>query len=183
VLRISAKVKTVPLHDRRGTEGKWRHTDTQHRPRVWTGIEWSTPRPGRFTPGKETRCPLYNRLGPVWTGPENLAPHEGSKRGPPNPLSSRYTVYAIPVPLIDVTSTVELGYDVIERTGWIVSVINECRSKRGIWKKWGKYISTQNTGLQAYYTRRPLVLLPRHGTYPNFPFQPLRWDGKVRSTV
>jgi hypothetical protein len=24
---------------------------------------WSTPRPGRFTPGKETRCPLYKRLG------------------------------------------------------------------------------------------------------------------------
>jgi hypothetical protein len=27
----------------------------------WGG--WSIPRPGRFTPGKETRCPLYRRLG------------------------------------------------------------------------------------------------------------------------
>ena len=26
------------------------------------GGGWSTPRPGRFTPGKETRCPLYRRL-------------------------------------------------------------------------------------------------------------------------
>jgi hypothetical protein len=29
---------------------------------------WSTPRPGRFTPGKETRYPLYRRLG----GPQGL---------------------------------------------------------------------------------------------------------------
>ena len=38
---------------------------------------WS-PRPGRFTPGKETQYPLYRRLdgppGPVWTGAENFAP-------------------------------------------------------------------------------------------------------------
>ena len=27
----------------------------------WGG--WLTPRPGRFTPGKETRYPLYRRLG------------------------------------------------------------------------------------------------------------------------
>jgi len=25
--------------------------------------DWSTPRPGRFTPGKETWYPLYRRLG------------------------------------------------------------------------------------------------------------------------
>jgi hypothetical protein len=39
---------------------------------------WSTPRPGRFTSGKETRNPLYRRLGgplgPAWTGVINLAP-------------------------------------------------------------------------------------------------------------
>jgi len=37
---------------------------------------WSTPRHGRFTPGKETRYLMYRRLGgspgPVWTGAENL---------------------------------------------------------------------------------------------------------------
>ena len=27
------------------------------------GGQWSTPRPGRFTPGTETRYPLYRRLG------------------------------------------------------------------------------------------------------------------------
>ena len=42
------------------------------------GGEWLTPRPGRFTLGKENRYPLYRRLGgppgPVWTGEKNLAP-------------------------------------------------------------------------------------------------------------
>jgi hypothetical protein len=27
------------------------------------GVEWSTPLFGRFTPGEETRYPLYKRLG------------------------------------------------------------------------------------------------------------------------
>ena len=39
---------------------------------------WSAPRPGRCTPGKETRHPLYRRLygpqGPVWKDAENLTP-------------------------------------------------------------------------------------------------------------
>jgi hypothetical protein len=43
----------------------------------WGG--WSTPRPDRFIPGKETRYPLYRRLGgpqgPVWTAAKNLAPN------------------------------------------------------------------------------------------------------------
>ena len=38
---------------------------------------WSTPRPGRFTPGKD-RVPIVQEAGwvpgPVWTGAENLAP-------------------------------------------------------------------------------------------------------------
>jgi hypothetical protein len=53
-------------------------------------------------PEKETRYPLYRRLGgpPVWTGAENLAP-------PPPPgfdpltvqaVASRYTDYDIPAP-------------------------------------------------------------------------------------
>ena len=38
---------------------------------------WLAPRPGRFTPWKETRYPLYRRLGGpqgVWTSAENLVP-------------------------------------------------------------------------------------------------------------
>jgi hypothetical protein len=51
---------------------------------------WLAPRPGRFTPGKETRYPLYRRLGgpqgPVWTTAENLAPTR--IRSPDRPASS-----------------------------------------------------------------------------------------------
>jgi hypothetical protein len=39
------------------------------------GGEWSTPRPGRFTPGKYTRYSLYRRPGgPQGRSAENLAP-------------------------------------------------------------------------------------------------------------
>ena len=46
---------------------------------------WSTPRPGRFTPGKE---PVFIVLearrvpGPVWTDAENLDPHLDLIPGP-----------------------------------------------------------------------------------------------------
>ena len=36
---------------------------------------WLTPRPGRFTPGKESRYALL-APGLVWTGAENPAPPE-----------------------------------------------------------------------------------------------------------
>jgi hypothetical protein len=55
----------------------------------WDG--WSTPRPGRVTPGKETRHPLCRREGwapgPVWTGEENLAPTD--IRSPDRPVCSK----------------------------------------------------------------------------------------------
>jgi hypothetical protein len=37
------------------------------------GNGWSIPRPGRFTPGKETRYPLYSRLG----GPQGRSGYRG----------------------------------------------------------------------------------------------------------
>ena len=45
------------------------------------GGEWSTPRPGRFTPGKDP-VPIVQETGwapgSVWTGAVNLAPHRDS---------------------------------------------------------------------------------------------------------
>jgi hypothetical protein len=41
------------------------------------GGGWSTPRPGRFTPGKDPVPIVWEAgwaPGPVWTGAENLAP-------------------------------------------------------------------------------------------------------------
>jgi hypothetical protein len=55
---------------------------------------WSTPRPGRFTPGNETRYLLYREAGwapgPVWTGAENLAPPRFDPRTV-QLVASRYT--------------------------------------------------------------------------------------------
>ena len=52
------------------------------------GGGWSTPRPGRFTPGKEP-VPIVEEAGwatgPGWTGVENLAPHRDSNFGPSSP--------------------------------------------------------------------------------------------------
>jgi len=41
------------------------------------GSGWSTPRPGRFTPGKDPGSIVWKAgwaPGPVWTAAENLAP-------------------------------------------------------------------------------------------------------------
>ena len=42
------------------------------------GGGWSTPRPGRFTPGERDPVPVVQEAGwapgHVWTGAENLAP-------------------------------------------------------------------------------------------------------------
>ena len=58
---------------------------------------WRTPRPGFFTPKKRDPVPIVGLhdagwvSGPVWMGPENIAP-----TGVRTP-ESRYTNYAIPV--------------------------------------------------------------------------------------
>jgi len=59
----------------------------------WSG--WSTPRPGRFTPRKETRYPLYCWASrPVGIVPETLAP-TGFRLRADNLTASRYTNWAI----------------------------------------------------------------------------------------
>jgi hypothetical protein len=68
----------------------------------------ASPRPGRFTPGKETRYPLYRRIG----GPQGRSGRLGKILPPPGfdprtvqPVVSRYTDYAIPVhPKLGLTS-------------------------------------------------------------------------------
>ena len=54
----------------------------------------STPRPGRFIPGNETRYPLYRRLG----GPQGRSGRARKNLAPPGfdprtvqPVESRYT--------------------------------------------------------------------------------------------
>jgi hypothetical protein len=49
------------------------------------GDVWSTPRPGRFTPGNNPVQEAGWAPGPVWMGAEYLAPHRVSILGPSFP--------------------------------------------------------------------------------------------------
>ena len=62
-------------------------------------VRWLTPRPGRVTSGKDTRYPLYRRLG----GPQGRPGQVRRIPSPPGfnprtvqPAASRYTDWAIP---------------------------------------------------------------------------------------
>jgi hypothetical protein len=58
------------------------------------GCGCSTPRPGRFTPGKETRYPLYKRLGVPQGRSElvqKISPPPGFDPLTVQPVASRYT--------------------------------------------------------------------------------------------
>ena len=48
---------------------------------------WSTPRPGRFTPGEDAVLLCGWTPGPVWEGAENLAPT--GIRSPDRPTRSK----------------------------------------------------------------------------------------------
>jgi hypothetical protein len=58
----------------------------------WGG--WSTPHPGRFTPGKDP-VPIVQEAGwapePVWAGAENLTPPPGSDPRTVRSVAGRYT--------------------------------------------------------------------------------------------
>jgi hypothetical protein len=81
--------KEVKVHPR---NGEYIYPSTLSLASVLGGGGWSTPRPGHFTPGKETRYPLYRRLGEpqAWSGRlQQISPKTLQ------PLASRYTDYAI----------------------------------------------------------------------------------------
>ena len=63
------------------------------------GGGWSTPCPGRFTPGKESRHPLYRRVGEAQGRSgrvRKISPPPGSDSRTVQPAANRYTDYAIP---------------------------------------------------------------------------------------
>jgi len=64
---------------------------------------WSTPRPGRFTPGKDpVSIAQESRWAPepVRTGAENLATTTEFDLRTIQPVASHYTYWAIPVRLL-----------------------------------------------------------------------------------
>jgi hypothetical protein len=88
----TGKGKVHPTAGHEGPEVEKRYNSNISLTSALEGGGWSTPRPGRFTPGKETRYPLYRRLG---------RPQDQSggvrKISPPTeirsvrPVASRYT--------------------------------------------------------------------------------------------
>jgi hypothetical protein len=67
---------------------------------------WSTPRPGRFNPGKETRCPLYRGRGGLQGRSERewkISPLPGIHPRIFQPVANRYIDRAIAAHLSAVT--------------------------------------------------------------------------------
>ena len=66
-----------PTTGHEGPKGEYRYSSILSLTSALDGGRWSTPRPGRFTPGKDT-VPTVQEAGcapgPVWTRAENLAP-------------------------------------------------------------------------------------------------------------
>jgi hypothetical protein len=61
--KSKSKSKFRPRTGHEDPEAEWRYSSTLSLTSALDGGEWLTPRPGRFTPGKETRYSLYRRLG------------------------------------------------------------------------------------------------------------------------
>jgi hypothetical protein len=87
-------VKVHPITDPEGPRGSRGIALPVSEPRHEEEMRWLAPRPGRFTPGKETRYPLYRRLG----GPQGRSGRLRKISPPPafdprtvQPVASHYT--------------------------------------------------------------------------------------------
>jgi hypothetical protein len=80
--------KGHPITGRENPEGEYSYSSTLSLTSALDAGGWSTPRPGRFTPGKDP-VPIVQEAGwapgPVRTGAENLAPTE--IRSPDRPVN------------------------------------------------------------------------------------------------
>jgi hypothetical protein len=80
-----------PITGQEGPEVEYMYSSTLSLNSALYEGGWSTPRPGRFTPGKDP-IPLVKEAGwvpgPVWTGTGNLAP--AGIRSQDGPARSEY---------------------------------------------------------------------------------------------
>jgi hypothetical protein len=97
-VKVRGKVRRRTGHE--GPETEQRYSSTLSLSSALDGGESLTPRFDRFTPGKDTRYPLYGRLG----GPQGPCGRVQKTKPPPGldprtvqPVDSRYTDYNIPV--------------------------------------------------------------------------------------
>jgi hypothetical protein len=91
---------------------------------------WSTPRPGRFTPGKETRYALYRRLG----GPQGrsgqarkISPPSGLDPRTVQPVADRCTDYAVPAHI-----KIGYGFKLITLYSFVFLVVRLTQANLGI---------------------------------------------------
>ena len=82
------KVKFILEQATKSQRGEYRYRSTVSLTSVLDGGGWSTPRPGRFTPGKDP-VPI------VWNGAENLVPT--GIRSPDRPARSE-SLYRLSYP-------------------------------------------------------------------------------------
>jgi hypothetical protein len=96
---IVKQSKIPPKTGHEGPEGELKYSSTLSLTLALDEGGWSTPRPGRFTPRKETRYPLYRRLGGPQAGSgrvRKISPPPEFDPRTVQPVASRYTDYAIP---------------------------------------------------------------------------------------
>jgi hypothetical protein len=97
------KDKFHPGTGHEGPGGEQRYSSTLSLPLELDGGGWSTPCPGRFTLWKETRYPLYRRLGGSQGQPggvQKISPRPGFDPLAVQPVASCCTNYAIQVHII-----------------------------------------------------------------------------------
>ena len=89
-IKGKGKGKFLPRTGHEGPEGEQMYSSTLPSTAVIGEGGWSTPLPGRFTPGKDP-VPSVQEAGwapgQIWTGAENLALHTGI-RSPDRPARS-----------------------------------------------------------------------------------------------
>jgi len=97
---VKVKVKVHPRTGHEGPKGDYRYRCNLSLTSALDVGGWSTPRPGRLTPGNKTGYPVYRRLG----GPHGrsgrvrkISPPQGFDTRTVQPVASRYTNWAIPV--------------------------------------------------------------------------------------
>jgi hypothetical protein len=60
---VKVRGKSYPKTGHESPDGEYRNSSTLSLTSAPDVDGWLSPRPGRFTPGKETRYPLYRKLG------------------------------------------------------------------------------------------------------------------------
>jgi hypothetical protein len=97
------KGKFRPRTGHEGPEMEYKCSSTLSLISEQDGGGWSAPSPGHTTPGKETRYPLYRRLGGPQSGSgqvRKFSPQPGFEPRTFQPLASPYADYAIAVQII-----------------------------------------------------------------------------------